>query len=67
MKSNEAMTVDPELVRRDQVGDVFKHTDGNRYKVTKKTMTAIAVVRYYWWDAAYDWFTSKIGGKSDSE
>ena len=48
-------SVDPEIVRRDDVGDVFTHIDGHRYKVTKKTRTAIAVTRYYWFDALYDW------------
>lgn len=67
MNSNDGMTVDPELVRRDQVGDIFKHTDGHRYKVTKKTLTAIAVERYYWFDGLYDWLVSKIGGKNDSD
>ena len=53
-------SVDPEIVRRDDVGDVFINTDGHRYKVTKKTRTALAVTRYYWFDAAYDWIVSKV-------
>lgn len=58
------LTVSPEIVRRDQVGDVFTHTDGHRYKVTKKTTTAIAVTRHYWFDALFDWLIKKIGDKS---
>lgn len=53
-------SVDPEIVRRDDVGDVFIHTDGHRYKVTKKTRTALAVTRHYWFDAAYDWIVCKV-------
>jgi hypothetical protein len=39
------------------VGDVLQRKDGARWKVTKRTTTAIAVVPYRWYHAAYDWIT----------
>lgn len=35
-------------------GDILK-LDGKRYRLLKKTTTAIAARRYYWFDAAIDW------------
>lgn len=46
------------------VGVVFKHTEGKRYKITKKTRTAIAVERYYIWDELYDKLVRKIRGNT---
>ena len=35
------------------VGSIIK-SNGRKYKVTKKTTTAMAVERYYWFDALWD-------------
>lgn len=58
---SDSLNVTPEVVRRDNVGDIFTHTDGHRYRVTKKTRSAIAVERYYWYHA----FLNKLMKKSD--
>ena len=36
-----------------RVGDIIK-LDGKSHKITKKTTTAIAVERYYWFDRLVD-------------
>lgn len=35
------------------VGDIIK-VEGKNYRIEKKTCTAIAVSRYYWFDALWD-------------
>ena len=35
------------------VGDIIK-VDGKNFKITKKTRTAIAVERYYFWNRWWD-------------
>ena len=37
-----------------KIGDVFKMRDGLQYKLTKKTRSAVAVERYYWWNRLWD-------------
>lgn len=40
-----------------KVGDIIRIGDGENYKITKKTTTAIAVTRYYFWNKWWDkWF-----------
>jgi hypothetical protein len=41
------------------VGDIIKY-NGKNHRVTKNTRTAVALERYYWWDAVYDWCVRKI-------
>ncbi len=57
------LSIDPDLVRQDQEGDVFTHTDGHKYKVIKKTRTAMSVERYYWWNHWWDWMMGEFDGK----
>ena len=37
-----------------RVGDIITLKDGKQYKLTKKTRSAVAVERYYWFDKLYD-------------
>lgn len=48
-----AMTIDTSDIRGLLVGDIIK-VDGKNYKIEKKACTAIAVSRYYWFDALWD-------------
>lgn len=52
------LSINPEVIGSYGVGDVFTH-NGSRYKILKKTRTAVAVERYYffdaWFDAFHDW------------
>ena len=42
------------------VGDVIQ-VEGKNYRITKKTKTAIAVERYYFWHLWWDfWFGEEI-------
>ena len=36
-----------------QVGDIIK-VENRSYRITKKTTTAMAIERYYWFDRLYD-------------
>lgn len=58
---NDNLNVTYEVIQRDNVGDVFTHTDGHRYKVTKKTRTTIAVTRQYFFNDWLDWFSQRLG------
>lgn len=49
------------------VGDIVEFSKGKRYRITRKTRTNMAVVRYYWWNAAYDAIIKKLGGKRGIE
>lgn len=49
------MTYSREEVTGYSVGDIIKLRDGKRYRLQKKTATACAFVRHYWFDAAIDW------------
>lgn len=42
-----------------KVGDIFKLKDGKNYKLVKKTKTAIAVERYYWFNKLWDRLTER--------
>jgi hypothetical protein len=44
-----------------QEGDIFRWSDGNKYRLVKKTTTAVAVERYFWFDAVGSWLVRKIG------
>jgi hypothetical protein len=46
-------------IRDAQVGDVIRCADGHNYKMTKKTTTAVALERYYWWNKFYDKYFQK--------
>lgn len=48
-----AMTIAAEQMRAFIVGDIIQ-VDGRNYRIDKKTCTAIAVSRYFWFDALYD-------------
>jgi len=48
--------IDPLLT---QVGDIILQ-DGKKYKIIKKTLTAISVVRYFWWNRLYEWIERKL-------
>jgi hypothetical protein len=44
-------------------GDIIRY-DGANWKITKKTTTAIAVQRYYFWNKWFDELSEKwTGGK----
>jgi len=43
------------------VGDTF-YVKGKRYKLLKKTTTAVAAKRWYWFDVAIEKLLNKIGG-----
>jgi hypothetical protein len=43
-----------------QVGDIFFY-NCKHYKLTKKTITAVIVERYYWWNRLADWLGGKLG------
>jgi uncharacterized protein YkvS len=52
---------DIELIHRSSVGDIVTFTDGKRYKIEKKTTTACAVTRYYWFHEWLDkWKGSNV-------
>lgn len=61
---SDSLNVKSEIAKRDEVGDVFTHTDGLRYRVTKKTRTVTAVERYFWFHAIYDRLVERVGGPS---
>lgn len=42
-----------------QPGQIITLISGDKYKITRKGSTAIAATRYYWFDALWDWATSK--------
>lgn len=37
-----------------KVGDIVSLKSGRKYRITKKTTTAVAVERYFWWDKIFD-------------
>ena len=45
-----------------EVGTVIRCSDGYNYIITKKTTTAIAIQRYYWWDRIIAWYKTNIRG-----
>lgn len=45
-------------------GDIIR-LQGKSYRLTKKTTTAIAISRYYWFDRVIDWAGSKIFAQSE--
>ena len=44
-------------------GRVIRIGDGKSYKIVKKTTTAIAVERYYFWNRWWDTLSEKWTGK----
>lgn len=52
------LNYDPETFRYAKVGDIVT-IDGRRHKLTRKTLTAVAVERYFWFDALFDKLTKK--------
>lgn len=48
-----------EEVKNVQPGDVFT-LRGQRYKLNKKTSTAISVTRWYWFNVVLDWLGRKL-------
>jgi hypothetical protein len=53
------ITITPETVEGVCAGDVFKW-NGKRYRIQKRTRSAISVTRYYWFDAASDWIVRRV-------
>jgi len=53
-ESEEAM----EPIHAAKVGDIIT-VRGKRYRLDKKTTTACAITRYYWWDELYDKYMRK--------
>jgi Lhr-like helicase len=49
----ETFSIDPETLVNAIVGDIIL-VEGKKYRVTKKTRTAVAVERYFWFDALVD-------------
>lgn len=47
------ITITPEAVEGVDAGEVFKW-NGKKYRIQKKTRSAISVTRHYWFDAAWD-------------
>lgn len=47
------MNIPEEILQGIGVGCVFVYM-GRRYKLLKKTTTAVAVIRYYWFDQLFD-------------
>ena len=54
------LTIPHETVEHVCEGETFKF-EGKRYRLERKRSTAVAVTRYYWWDALYDYLTRKEG------
>lgn len=52
------MTLQIEFDPTWRVGDIIK-VQGKNYRITKKTTTAVAVERYYWFDRLYDKWVKK--------
>lgn len=57
------ISITPEAVEGVDVGDVFKW-QGKNWKITKKTRTAIAVSRHYWFDTLYERILNKLKGRA---
>lgn len=54
LKREESMLSFTAAVKNDvEVGDVIT-VDSKKYKVIKKTTTAVSVTRHYWFDALWD-------------
>lgn len=53
------MTYHGEDVRHYCTGEIIK-IDGKKYRLMKKTSTAISIERYYWFHAVADWVIDKI-------
>jgi hypothetical protein len=47
---------------RYQIGDVFLYNE-RYYKLLKKTVSAVSVERYYFWNRFADWIWEKLRGK----
>ena len=62
--TNNSMAV-PSTFGQFDVGEVFTHSDGLRYRVSKKTTTAIAATRFYWFTPYLDKITNWINGGPD--
>ena len=45
--------INPETLVNAVVGDIIL-VEGKKYRVTKKTRTAVAAERYFWFDALWD-------------
>ena len=56
------LSIEYEVVENALIGDIITW-HGHKYKLTKKTKTAVAVERYYWFNALIDSFLGK--GKSN--
>lgn len=61
--SKNSMTMEASDVHGFAVGDVITWSgDGKQYKITKRTITAVAIVRYWWYQRLYDLVRRKVGG-----
>lgn len=60
------MNISYDAIKQYVPGDVFQ-VNGKTYKLLKKTTTAVAVERYYWWDAAADWVWRTVGSSDESK
>lgn len=45
-----------------KVGDIIRIGDGHEYRISKKTTTALAVERYYFWNRWLDKLSEKWTG-----
>jgi hypothetical protein len=44
------------MIKQAAVGDLIRLSNGHLYKLTRKTLTAAAVKRWYWWNKLWDVF-----------
>jgi hypothetical protein len=47
------LSINPDSLAGAVVGDIIL-VEGKKYRITKLTRTAVAVERYYWFDALWD-------------
>lgn len=53
--------IPPELVADKRVGD-FITIEDERFRLVTKTSTAVAVMRWYWYDDLFAWLVKKLNG-----